>query len=272
MLPYVSYLRVYEPVAALRDSVRNALIASARDASSLGDTLDTEQRSALLRVVTSAALTIEPDQTAGAYVLRRQQRAYFCPVDLPLRSWLSLTALVNSLGDAAAHLILPPDSLVTAGDEFLRWRRDHPQEVPHIRQSTWGVPRTWFVLVTESEREVYDGDGRASVRYRAPVLDARRRLTAASRVLRAVFDDADLLDELQELHSWLESFDDSSWLELDYAGVARLLGDRLLGDASAAEVHRALEALSRRDYAAAGTAYRSFEERWRVVNALERAN
>ena len=46
-------------------------------------------------------------------------------------------------------------------------RSDHPREVPHIRQTTWGIPRTWFVLVVEDERELYEVSGQTSVRYRA---------------------------------------------------------------------------------------------------------
>lgn len=272
MLPYASYLRVYEPLGALPQAGRDGLARAARSRSGSGVTLDSEQRSALTRAVVSPALAVEVGQLPGAYTLRREARTYFCPVDLPLRSWLSLTALIDSIGDAGVNLIVPPDLLATAGEEFLRWRRDHPEDVPHIRQSTWGIPRTWFVLVVEDERESYDDRGRSSVRYRARILDARRRVSAGHRVLRSVIDDGDLLDEMADLDAWLESFDDASWVELDYAGVARLLGDRLVGDQSAREVHRAIDALRRQDYATAATAYRCFEERWRVVNAFERAN
>ena len=112
-------------------------------------------------------------------MLHRDGRDYVCPVDLSLRSWLSLTSLVDNIGDAAASLIFPPNALSSAGDQFLRWRRDNPDAVPHIRTSTWGVPRTWFVLVVEDERELYDHEGATSVRYRARVSDARRRAERA---------------------------------------------------------------------------------------------
>ena len=139
-------------------------------------------------------------------MLRRDGRDYVCPVDLSLRSWLSLTSLVDNIGDAAASLIFPPNALSSAGDQFLRWRRDNPDAVPHIRTSTWGIPRTWFVLVVEDERELYDHEGATSVRYRARVSEARTRVGAAQRLLRSVIDDGELLDELADLESWLEAF------------------------------------------------------------------
>jgi hypothetical protein len=270
VLPYSSYLRVYEPLAALTESGAVPHVDPA--AASGVHTLDVEQRTALTRVVAPVALPHDYEHLDDAYALRRDGHTYWCPVDLTLRSWLSFTSLVDAVGDITANLAVPHDVLASAGDGFLQWRRDHPEAVPHIQQSTWGVPRTWFVMVVEDEREPYDAGEGYSVRYRARILDARRRLGAAQRVLHAVIDDADLLDELTGLATWLECFDDNSWVELDYAGIARLLGDRLATDSSARDIHRALDALRREDFASAGASYQAFEERWRVVNAYERAN
>ncbi len=272
MLPYASYLRVYEPVGVLSDTVRTSLANNAAALAGSGVSVEVEQRTALVRAVASARLAVAPDQLAGAYFMRREARTFCCPVDMPLRSWLSLTSLVENIGDSTVNLIYPADTLAVAGDEFLRWRRDHPRAVPHIQQSTWGVPRTWFVLVVEDERETYDDGGTTSVRYRAQIRDARRRLASAHKTLRSVIDDTDLLGDLGQLGAWLEEFDDASWLELDYAGVAALLADQLATDQSARDVHHALDALRREDFATAGSAYRTFEERWRSVNAFERAN
>jgi len=258
VLPYPSYLRVYEPAE------RGLPVDPA--------SVDEEQQTVISRAVKSTTLTIDTDSAEHCYVLRRDDRDYVCPVDLSLRSWLSLTSLVDNIGDAAASLIFPPNALSSADDQFLRWRRDNPDAVPHIRTSTWGVPRTWFVLVVADERELYDHEGAASVRYRARVSEARTRVGAAQRLLRSVIDDGELLDELADLESWLEAFHVESLVELDYAGVARLLQTQLSTDDSAGDIHRALDAVRRSDLAAAGISYRAFEERWRAVNAFERAN
>jgi hypothetical protein len=269
VLPYASYLRVYEPLDALPDNVRTK-INEAADRQT-GASLQIEQQLALSMVVGPPG-SVRDNVAVDAYTMRRDGHDYFCPVDLSLRSWLSLTSLVESMGDAAVGAILPQAGRTLAGEEFLRWRQQNPTAVPHIRQTTWGVPRTWFVMVVEDERETYDAGSMRSVRYRARIIDARRRMAAANRLLRSVIDDVELIDEIAGLSDWLESFDAGSWVELDYAGIARFLGDKLASDQSARDIHRALDALRREDYAAAGESYRAFEERWRTVNAFERAN
>lgn len=269
MLPYVSYLRVYEPLRALGEAALD-YVPGPSGAGVAQTSVADEQRTVLTRTV-GASPAATPTETTG-YLLGRDGRRYVCPADLPLRSWLSLTSLGDSIGPAAMTLLMPATSLATADQEFLHWRREHPQAVPHIRQATWGVPRTWFLLVAEDEREAYVAQAVRSVRFRARLADARQRLAAALQVLHRVMDDDDLHDELADLGRWLSAFHDDSWLELDYAGVSRLLGDALADDRSAAEIRAALAALRKGDFAAAGASYRRFEERWRTVNAYERAN
>jgi hypothetical protein len=272
VLPYASYLRVYEPLHALPADLRESLTAGETAVRDTAVTLEMEQRTVLARAVTSSAISVETGSQADVYVMRREGRTFFCPVDMPLRSWLSMTSLIDAIGGAVAGTVLPPESMALADQQFLRWRRDNPRAVPHIRQVTWGVPRTWFALVAEEERSQYGAGDASSVRYRARMLDARRRATNAHRTLRRAIDDSELLEELSGLGSWLTTFHHESWVEVDYAGVAQLLGERLGDDHSADEIHRALDAISRGDIAGAGVAYRTFEERWRMVNAFERAN
>ena len=278
MLPYPSYLRVYEPMQVLGPAAQARLADDLGANAELGLTWTAEQQRALARAVRSGRLAVESDtectesEPPASYVLRRGGHSYYCPSDVSLRSWLSLSSLVQEVGGATAHLWFSADALANADAAYMKWRQENPREVPHIRQATWGIPRTWFVLVVEDERETYDVSGRISVRYRARITDARQRLARAEGVLRRVIDDNELLDELSDLATWLDSFDDQSWLEVDYAGAAALLGDALAGDASARDIHEALGALRRGDFATAGLAYRRFEERWRAVNAFERAN
>jgi hypothetical protein len=272
VLPYSSYLRVYEPARALSPEFRSDLRASKATLTESLATVAAEQQTALRRTVSGSALLAQEDEPLDVYVLRREGRLHLCPVDLALRSWLSLTTLVADRTDPALSLILPTGSMGVADERFLRWRRDHPQSVPHIQQATWEVPRTWFTLVVDDERELYDAGGFSGLRYRARMSDARRRLAGASRTLRDLVDDAELLDSLGAMAAWLEVFDDASWVEVDYAGVAKLLAASLREDHSAREVWRALRALRSGDFAAAATVYRSFEQRWRHVSSYERAN
>ena len=95
---------------------------------------------------------------------------------------------------------------------------------------------------------------------------------SAFAVVRKVFADEPVVDALSELGRWLESFHPHSWLELDYAGVATLLGDELEEDTSSAEVAEAVRALSRGDVADATAAYERLVERWRSLRMVEHAN
>jgi hypothetical protein len=270
VLPYASYLRVYEPAETLTDVPPGPIPSDGTERVAV--TVATEQQVALAAAVHGPLSVVDHSGLSGAYVLTRDGRDYLCPVDLPLRSWLAMSSLVEEFGDVAVRLLMPAATRALADEAFVRWRREHPAAVAHIRQETWGVPRTWFLLVVEDEREAYDAGGQPGIRYRARINDARRRLGRAQSTLTAVIEDVDLHEELADLSSWLDTFDEDAWVEVDYAGVAQLLGTAAAQDQSARDVHRALQALRRGDYAAAGTAYRRFEERWRGVNAYERSN
>lgn len=271
VLPYASYLRVYEPLEAVSQGVTAAMRADLESLSDVPATLVIEQATLLQRAVSSSGLGQDVDN-AGTYVIRVSGRSFYCPADVPLRSWLSLTSLLDDLGGSNLALLFPAESLAVADERFLSWRRAHPEAIPHVRQATWGIPRTWFTMVVPAEREQYDAGGLQSLRYRAKILDARTRITGALEVLESVLDQADLLEELQDLAGWLESFSSAGWVELDYAGIVSCFGAGLDEDHSAAEIQHALEALRRADWAAAGEAYRAFESRWRSINAYERAN
>lgn len=271
VLPYASYLRVYEPLSALSNATREALAHELETVSDPVTTWVSEQTAVLNRTVASPAIGVHDGHSYAPYVLRLSGRSYYCPADMPLRSWLSLTSLIDNVGDVNVQLLFPPESIAGADETFLSWRRAHPEAVPHVRQTTWGVPRTWFVLVTAKERELYDAGAFISIRYRTPVVEARRRLAGAATVLE-VIDESDLMEELADLGHWLESFDDGSWLEVDYAGVAQYLGEDIDADCSADDVQEALRCLRTSDWSRAGEAYRRFEARWRAVNAHERAN
>lgn len=273
MLPYASYLRVYEPIGGSRERSSSAAADDLEWLSRAGVTVAAEQRRALEQLLKPAAWSSD-SELAGAYVLHRDSQALLCPVDLPARAFVALVEGDDGSGVGLRALLAASDSELAqlTGAAHDRWQARGHRRRPQIRQATWGVPRTWFTLVVEDEREVYELEGVTSVRYRSRLTDARRRLTAAARVLGRLLDDDDVLAELRSLQTWLQEYDEAGWVELDYAGVATLLGEALATDVSARDIHQAVEGLRRRDFAAAAAAYRRFEERWRPVNAYERAN
>ncbi|KJY27924.1 hypothetical protein VR46_38550, partial [Streptomyces sp. NRRL S-444] len=105
---------------------------------------------------------------------------------------------------------------------------------PWIRTAVWQVPLRWFVLVADDEREYVPGE---RMRYRTPMVQARRRLARGLRTLREADGYGGLADGLVEVGSWLEEFHPRSMVELDYGGLVHALpADRLRADRSARDV------------------------------------
>ena len=274
MVPYVAYLRVYEPLGAFEESEASRWASYARAGVADTDTVTTlrdEQRQSLTAVLQPTGLAAPSPFDDTAYLLRADGDVFVCPHDIRLRSWLALAELIDEIGDEQLRL-LSPGSLEHVNPDFMSWRSKNPEAVPHIRQQTWQVPPAWFLLVDPDQREQYRVDEQTSVRYRCPIVQARRRMGSAFAVVRRAFADEPIVDVLSELGSWLESFHPHSWLELDYAGVASLLGDRRDADRSCHDVADAVGALSRGDIADATAAYERVVERWRSVRIYEHAN
>jgi hypothetical protein len=86
--------------------------------------------------------------------------------------------------------------------------------------------------------------------------------------------------ELEEMMTWLSTFDSRSIIELDYGGLANLLNNSSLplsddatqADMSVVDVWESLEALEVGDAGRAGAAYERLMSRWRGVSSLEHAN
>lgn len=274
MVPYVAYLRVYEPLGAFEadEAARWASYVHAEaPATDTVTTLRDEQRQSLTSVLQPTGLAAPSAFDDTAYVLRVDDDVFVCPHDIRLRSWLALAELIDEIGDQQLRL-LSPGSLEHVNPDFMSWRNEHPDAVPHIRQRTWHVPPSWFLLVSPDDRESYRVDDLTSVRYRCPIVQARRRMGASFAVVRRAFADEPIVDVLSELGTWLETFHPHSWLELDYAGVGRLLGDGLHDDPSCTDVADAVAALSRGDVADATAAYERVVEWWRSVRMSEHAN
>ena len=143
-----------------------------------------------------------------------------------------------------------------------------------ILTATWTVPVQWFVPFAPTDRvDAEEEDGELTVVHRTRMSAARRRVARALRTLREHLGGMDVVTELEELGQWLEEFHARSWLELDYAGLARLLGPEVVAeDTSVADTAASLAALASDDPEGAVLIYRTVAERWAAVAALEHAN
>ncbi|ELP67602.1 hypothetical protein ACKI1I_38250 [Streptomyces turgidiscabies] len=276
IVPYASYLRVYEPLAAFPEPERSHWARYARrpDRPSYQD----ELRRSLADLLPVPPVAVPVHESADAFVTEVEGVLCVCPWRTRLRGWQALGELGEELPLPLLDAALPPLVRHQATQDYERWLTRNPDARPWIRTATWQVPLNWFVLVTDEEREYDKGSGAAGgaaplLRYRTPMVQARRRVARGLRTLRDALDEGPLIDGLLDVGRWLEEFHPRSLVELDYGGLVHVLpaGD-LAGDHSAADVAAGIEALRDGDGEAAGEAYGRLVERWQSVRDRRSAN
>ncbi|WP_333770283.1 hypothetical protein [Streptomyces sp. IBSBF 2435] len=269
VVPYAAYLRVYEPLTAFPEPERSHWRRYA--AADPGRTAQDELRQSLAGLIPVPPIAVPVHESADAFVAVVGGVTHVCPWRTRLRGWLALEQAGELLPEPVLDAMLPPVVRLQVAADHESWRERNPDARPWIRSATWHVPVRWFVLVADDERE-YEPAGAGEskeplLRYRTPMVQARRRVARGLRVLREAFDDGSpLVDGLIDVGRWLEEFHPRSLVELDYGGLVHALGpDGLADDRSAADVAEGLAALRAGDSGAAGVAYERLTERWRSV-------
>lgn len=225
-----------------------------------------EAHVARLRLLTGRGAL--PDE--AALVRRSGTDVFVCPLQYDLRAAAGLRLLASEVPSPVVDLLVPSDEVrrrVAAASRA--------GGIPTIVDAPWAVPLPWFVLVTDDERRFLDPPEGAGPRllYITTVASALDRIDRALDALDVVEDAEDVFEELAELAAWLESFDERSLLELDYAGLPRVL-DRswLEADHSARDVWAAIEGLENGDLLAAVAYYGALRSRWGVLRAQPSAS
>lgn len=203
--------------------------------------------------------TVDDD---AVLVRRVGEDEFVCPVQHDLRSALALQQLRAEVPPSVVATLVADDGLLDHLDLVAAGaRRPLTIDVP------WAVPLPWFMLFAPAERRFSDPPEGAGPRlvHLTTVRSAVQRLERAIDAVDARFADADeLLDAIADLSEWVDSFDPRSWLELDYGGLAAMLGaDALAADHSAADVWAAVEALERGDVVEAAVHHATLRRRWR---------
>ncbi|GGY03755.1 hypothetical protein GCM10010358_66780 [Streptomyces minutiscleroticus] len=276
IVPYASYLRVYEPLAAFPEPERGhwARYAERSDLPTYQD----ELRRSLADLLPTPPVPVPVHESGDAFVVDVDGVLCVCPWRTRLRGWQALGELAEELPASVLDAVLPPVVRHQATRDHERWAARNPDARPWIRTSTWQVPLTWFVLVSDEERTYDKGagtpDGEPPVlRYRTPMVQARRRVARGLRTLRDTVDEGPLIDGLVDVGRWLEEFHPRSLVELDYGGLVHVLPPgQLDGDHSAADVAEGIEALRTGDGEGAARAYARLVERWRSVRERRSAN
>ncbi|MFK4069641.1 hypothetical protein [Streptomyces sp. NPDC029674] len=269
-VPYASYLRVYEPLAAFPEPERGHWERYARreDLPSCQD----ELRRSLADLLPTPPVPVPVHESGDAFVVEADGVLCVCPWRTRLRGWQAMGELAGQLPAPVLDAVLPPVLRRQTAADYEQWLARNPDARPWIRTSTWQVPLHWFVLFSDEERCYAKGDPTV-LRYRTPMVQARRRVARGLRTLRETLDEAPVIDGLVDVGRWLEEFHPRSLVELDYGGLVHAVpADELDEDHSAADVTEGIEALRDGDDEAAGEAYARLVERWRAVGALQFAN
>ncbi|GAB3519248.1 hypothetical protein [Arthrobacter monumenti] len=271
--PYVSNLRIFEPLEAFSDE--DQLTFTEQRYRNRADVDAAEAKSSLSRIARTVADPFPHRSTNDVRVLHYPSAegitsTFYCPSQLSVRSTLAAETLIENMKGPLANILLPE-----AAREAHQSRLD-PDELAdsidkvHTRAATWGVPFSWFALIHEDDHsEVVEEHGRVlTVRISAPLTQAVERAAEASTNLVAAAPELDLLADLSELSTWMENFHDNSIIELDYGAVANVV----FPDESPYDVRQGIEALAEGDMTGAAAAYRRLASRWIPVRQLGRAS
>ncbi|GAA2407228.1 hypothetical protein GCM10010420_39090 [Streptomyces glaucosporus] len=273
VVPYASYLRVYEPLAAFPEPERSHWARYAEREHLPG--AQEELRRSLADLVPVPPVVVPVRESADAFVAEVDGIVCVCPWRTRLRGWQALSSVGGDLPAPVLDAAVPPVVRREAAADYDRWRERNPDARPWIRSAAWHVPIRWFVLFADEEREYGKGTGGGAgkggeeslvLRYRTPMVQARRRVARGLKVLRDRLEESPLIDGLVDVGRWLEEFHPRSLVELDYGGLVYTISeDRLAEDHSAADAAEGLAALREGDGERASAVYERLTERWRAV-------
>ncbi|MFJ2935459.1 hypothetical protein ACIO8G_22190 [Streptomyces sp. NPDC087219] len=292
LIPYASYLRVYEPLAAFPEPERTHWARYARLPRTPG--AQEELRRSLADLLPTPPVPVPVHESGEAFVALLDGVVVICPWRTRLRGWLALQELAGQFPEPVLDAMLPPVVRVQVESDYERWLSRNPDARPWIRTAVWQVPLRWFALFGDEDREYEPGErpsgaeeagegegaggaggaGKAPVlRYRTTMAQARRRLARALRALRESIDDGPMTEGLIEVGRWLEEFHPRALVELDFGGLVHAVPEEwLAADRSAAQLAEGIAALRAGDGERASDAYGRLAERWRTVRDLRFAN
>jgi hypothetical protein len=274
--PFLSYLRVYEPLRAF-DGASGARVRAALARGPLTpERAGVHEREMCLRAQLRARLLPGDDRDGGTgdgcevLVLGGASgEPLICPLDTRERAAAAVLAFLEAEPPVLRACALPvPETVARRQAEAAV--AEMGQGTAHVVSASWMVPLPWFALVDPEERQLRL-DGRRRVWWRVPMGRARARAAQAERIVRGGLGDSEPADVLAETGAWLTRFDRASVVELDYGGVVDLVDDEALrNDDSADQVRDALQALREGDKESAQASYERLREFWADVAGKQR--
>jgi hypothetical protein len=268
MVP-VAQLKVFTPLDAFppRERERWATYVSDGQGLSRRQVADAEAGHAAARLLRGRS----PLGPEAALVRRVGQRTFLCPIQLELRAAVALESFRRTVPEILLEAFLPDQRALGSLEAASNSGR-----APHILDEPWAVPLHWFVAFDPSERRFTDppeGRGPRVIHLTTCDQAAERYERAISIIETTVEDGEDLLAALAGTAAWIDSFDPSSLLELDYGRVAELLSrEELEADRTCDELGQALDALEAGDLLGAAAYYGVARARWTHRRAKQHAS
>lgn len=270
-LPPTAFLRVFSPLRAF-DDTDQLLIGEQQPMSR--SAYEILARQALMARVSRDVTDPFPHQTTESYRVLHQSTpegtgTFYCPDQLPLRAGMAAGLLEDQLPFALMDVVIPATAAEAHSDRLMNhgmWMDDEPL---FTRESTWGVPLGWFAAVHEDdETEVEDDGAHVTVaRVHTPLILAIERTARAAAILGRVAPELPLVEQVEELHTWLLRFHRDSVVELDYGQLAGVVWP----DDSPRDLREGIEALEDQDLLSAAAAHRRLVSRWTRVRQWGRA-
>jgi hypothetical protein len=262
-------LKVFSPLDAFPPAERERWRSYIEDGRGLTrrEVTAAESGATVTRLVTGRS-RLGPD---AAIVRRAGRRTLICPLQLELRAAVAL---------ATFRRVVPPsafDAFVPSGASLGRLERlSSSGRTPHVLDEPFAVPLHWFVAFSPRERRFTDPPEGAGARlvYLTSVNQAQERLERALDVVESTVEDGeDVLAALADVAAWLDAFEPSSLLELDYGGVAGTVSREVLReDHTCEELWTAIDALASGDLLGAAAAYGVARSRWTEQRARQHAS
>lgn len=269
--PFLSYLRVYEPLRAFEGpsgtAVREAIARGPLEPERAGAR---ERELCLRSTLRSRLLPGDPDGPVDVLVVAGQRgEQLVCPLDTRPRAAAALLAFLDEEEPLLrkAALTVPDAAVRRVAEAALAEVGDG---AAHVVTATWTVPLPWFALVDAHARQLRLARPRR-VHWQVPIGAALARAERAEKIVRDGLGDEGPAEVLAETAAWLSRFDRDSLVELDYGGLVAVIGDDdLRTDDSAELVQEALQALQDGDGEIAQACYERLREFWGAVAAHRR--
>lgn len=210
----------------------------------------------------------------GAHFIDCNGKRFVCPWSLKTRSVAAMQEFKKSTPSTIIPFFIPAEMETLLSEEEVTDNR-----IPHIISERWIIPPRWFALFRTHERLVSRQNSETTCIYITELSRAKERCIETHNIVRNAFGNGLVEAEVAELLNWMNVFDESSLIELDYGGLASLLdttlrsngGGGIHDDTSVDDALASILGLSRGDGVLAGEAYGRLVSRWRQIASIEQA-